>query len=172
MRSRPLKRQGKRTGDALTDSVRLSHEIAVAAPHTIAHRTGMMLSALGNPTAAVDPELRRMVDEKVSAGIESATAMLTGSHGGPELLQDCLGRQIRSAASLTSDLAHSRSPVDLFWAQLRYSHASAGNAAAAWTSLIGVFGAAMLAGTRPVHRIATANARRLTGSTRRGRNGS
>lgn len=154
-------RTAKAARTAVATYARLHREIGIAAPHTIAHRTGMIAAAFGDPAAAADPEFRRMVQEKVQAGADGALAAVLHSSALLNPMMTWAGEQMRLNARLASELTACRLPIDLWAAQLRYSQDTAGNAAAIGSRVSEAIAEVLVAGTRPMHRAATANARRL-----------
>jgi hypothetical protein len=136
-------------------------ELGLAAGNVIARRVALGVAAMGNPAAADHAEFARMVPEKVEAFSAAGGILVQKSAA--------IGRQVArytvSEAGLASQaaigMAACRSPVDLFNAQSRYLAGAAGRLFALGFRLgtmgLAIGGAAMV----PVHRAATANAKRL-----------
>lgn len=125
----------RRNQRKLQHLVNQATELSFAAPQVAAHRMGRMATAGGPPSARDRAEFQRMAAEKPAAWIASWTAM------GWELL--------RAQQAWLASLARSA---------LRMS--PAGPAAMASMFQAASLGL-MASGLEPVHRAATANARRL-----------
>lgn len=126
-------------------------ELAIAAPAVIALRTARMAAAGAAPSAADRREMTRMVDEKVGAFTASWFAMAA--------------RQQRAQQEWWAAFARSWwSP----WLSPRPGVAFDAAAARSFANRIQRSQAAVFAqGLAPLHRAATANLRRLSGSRTR-----
>lgn len=113
-------------------------ELAIAVPQVVAHRTTRMALSGRTPSARDRKEFELMVAEKNAAFIESWNAMA---------VQAMLANQALAASFLKS-----------FFATARGKKPSAARSAAQFQrAALGVLGK----GIAPVHRKATANAKRL-----------
>ena len=136
-------------------------ETMLAAGQTIDHRTRMMRDAAGDPVAMADPEFRLMASEKVDAFWRSHGAMSGKAAPALQTWMTWFSAQARINASALSALAGCRSPQAAAAVQARYLQSSALNAGRAAERLgrLGVATASL--GLGPIHKAATANARRL-----------
>lgn len=150
-----------KVGAALARTAERTTEMGVAAAQTIGIRTGMLMRAAGDPVAMADPEFTLMVREKVEAAMESSLAMGANLSALQAAWTSWLSSQAAIATYAMSGLAQCRSPLDIAMVQSRALDAlqSAGTAAGARLAeaAIGVTGA----GLAPVHKAASANAKRL-----------
>lgn len=154
-------RRGAGAVDAAAATLRDLTEMQLAAARTIGFRLPMIAAATRDPRLLANPELARMVAEKVEAFTASAVAV------GPLLATPPLhaGRWLNDQAAVWSHgfgaLAPALSPFAVWyrWRRLAGDLAVA-NAAygAAMLGALAELGAAALA---PVHKAATGNARRL-----------
>ena len=128
-------------------------DLGLAAATTIGHRTARMMTAAGDPTALADPELARMVTEKLAAGGAASQAVM----------RDLLGIYWSSATWASRQALLNLRALGRF------------GPAFPWALALGMgrrwndFGARLAADShralgnamRPAHRTARANARRL-----------
>lgn len=125
----------RRNQRKLRKIVNQATELSFAAPQVVAHRAGRLALAGNAPSARDAAEFRRMGAEKSAAFAASWIAMV--------------GEAVRAQQAWAASLARS---------MLRMSPIGAPALAALWQSA----GLGLLAsGLEPVHRAATANARRL-----------
>lgn len=136
-------------------------DLGLVSARTIGYRTAMMAEALADPVELTNPEFLRMGTEKMEAAAESAGAM---AHGLADLQKAWMGLFLAPAQAMTTALCGfgaCRSPADLLTAQRRLVEGSI--MAGVNAGLHFAESAAVLAGAglRPIHRKASANARRL-----------
>lgn len=147
--------------DGLMRTATLQGELGVAAARTIGYRTAMMAGALHDPRALTDPEFVRMGAEKVEAAAESATALAVGIADLQEAWIALMTGPVQAAALALGGIGVCRTPMDLMDLQRRWVQDSvtAGMAAGMrFAESAAALGGAALA---PMHRKASANARRL-----------
>lgn len=157
-----LARRNGRTAAAAVKAMRDLAAMNVAAATTIAVRTPMIAAAVQDPRRLADPELSLMVTEKVEAAAAAAAAVASKSALAPAVhATRWLGDHAALLARGTAGMATARS-ADGVWAQwLRMAEGAALINASYGAAMLGAavdLGAAAL---KPVHRAATANARRL-----------
>lgn len=136
-------------------------DLGIVSARTIGYRTAMMAGALTDPVELTNPEFVRMGTEKVEAAAESAGAM---AHGMADLQKAWMALFMAPAQAMMvgmSGFSACRSPGDLLTAQRRLVEGSI--MASVSAGLHFAESAAVLAGAglRPIHRKASANARRL-----------
>lgn len=138
------------TGAALARRFRADAELAAAATRVIAERAAILAEA----DLRAGAEVARMGVEKVSAATEAGTAAWIESFGAARLWLDLWVRQGARTAALVSasDIAATARIAEAMWADLL----ATGAATARLTA--GVADAAI----GPIHRVAVANARRLS----------
>ena len=143
---------------AWTDIAFKAGEMAIASAAVIAHRTGRMASSAVPPSPRDAKEFARMGQEKIDAGLDSASAagryMLAA---GPEMMAHS-GKYMADVTHDMMALVTSRTPGEVFSRQVRLNRTLFGRTASGLSGM-----AAKLAGKalRPIHSRATANARRL-----------
>jgi Phasin protein len=150
-----------RTLAAATASTLKGGELAVASGEVVARRVALGAAALIDPAAADHREFTRMVAEKVTA--LSTVGAIVQQRSGAVMAEMTRFAQSEAALALEAaqQLARCRTPADLAAAQSRIAlgwFARAASRSLAFGALAMRAGGAMLA---PVHRAATANARRL-----------
>lgn len=131
---------------------------------TLAHRLPMLIGAMGDPKAFADPELTRMVEEKVQAGVQVAESLGKSAIAGQQAMAAYAMEQAVANLALSTELA-SRTPDR--WQHPIQTH---GNRAlhrmAALAERIGEIGSKGLSGSmKPAHSRVVANARRLGNKT-------
>jgi hypothetical protein len=152
-----------RIAAAATRLVRDLDEMGRAAVETITHRSAVIAGAVQDPRKLADPELSLMMTEKVEAAAAAATAVLA-----PQLMAmpglyatRWLGDQVALAARSAGQIA--RDPT-VAGAVRQWQRAAEGMAlinAAYATAMLGTMVELSAAALAPVHKAATANARRL-----------
>ena len=165
--SRPSRRPhriGRQLARATTTAVETARhlgELQLAAGRTVAARMTLLADAAADPRLAGNPEFTRMVTEKVEAATHAATAALPhlylcATHGA-RWLSDWVAIWGHGSLRPFPDVA---SPFDVVPAWRLAESLWLVNAAygAAMVGAAAELGRAML---RPVHRTASANARRL-----------
>lgn len=152
---------------ALTRAAIAATETASAASRTILHRSRYLQDALTNPAAWHHPELRRMGTEKVAAAFAAGAAGL----GAGKPFQTALSRWTSNQWKLGFDLANGWHPAPtlpaLWAAQARFMQASAALAMSSAADLAWGWTRMLTAASRPVQRVALANAKRLEALERR-----
>ncbi|MGQ9366258.1 phasin family protein [Azospirillum sp. ST 5-10] len=147
--------------DDLMRTATLQGELGVAAARTIGYRTAMLAGAMQDPQALVDPEFVRMGAEKVEAAAESATALAAGIADLQDAWMALLTGPAQAAALAVGGVGACRTPFDLLDVQRRWMEESIASGMAAglrFAEAAAALGGAALA---PMHRRASANARRL-----------
>ena len=154
------------TGAAWSQLVQMGSEVAVASAHTIAHRTTLMADAAAGAAALDHPEFALMGQEKLDAAVEAGTAMVHGLPAMHGLLAAWAWGQTLRAADAIADASACRSLEALGGVQSRFVETSL--AASVETGARLARSSLRIAGTglRPVHRVASANARRLSSRAR------
>jgi hypothetical protein len=133
----------------------------LAAGQTIAHRSRMLREASNNHAALADPEFSLMAWEKVEAAWRSQGAMHGKTLPALQAWATWVSVQARLNATAMTGLAKCRTAADVAAVQRRYLQSSATNATAAAGRLVQLGIATAAVGLTPVHKAATANARRL-----------
>lgn len=136
-------------------------ELAVASAHVVAARLALIGGAPAAAGVDAASEIARMTPEKVEAFTAAGAAMAghlgaMAAHGARAMAEEGA-----HAARACADLAAARSPMDFAMAQSRYvvgMFARASTGAVAMTSLATRLQADALS---PIHKTATANAKRL-----------
>lgn len=136
-----------------TDPVVRMAEMAVAAGHTIGHRSLMMAQAAGNPTALGHPEFTRMVAEKMAVAAETGAEVARQMAAAQWGWAYWLGAQAQLGAA-----AWAANPAT---AWQRWLKASADQAADVGRRLATDAADLTDASLAPAHRVVSANARRL-----------
>jgi hypothetical protein len=128
-----------------TTALAKAAELSMAVPQVIALRTLRMMSAGASPSARDRKELSRMGTEKVQAFWESVHAMnMQVARASQEYALHAMRQALSAWASPWAMLSYWSAPRPLTQKQLRRS-----------------MGKIVAAGMGPVHKRATANARRL-----------
>ena len=122
-------------------------ELAIAAPQVVAARLAMGVAALGRPTAAANTEAARMISEKTQAFAEGGLA--AGAH------------VVRLGADTAAYLAKEAAASGALFATPFGAAQAAGRFYDYWTGMARVGLQMQAAAMAPVHKTATANARRL-----------
>lgn len=136
-------------------------ELGVVSAKTIGYRTAMMAGALTDPGELTNPEFVRMGTEKVEAAAEAASAVATGF---ADLQKAWMALFLAPAQAVTAGLCGfgaCRSPVEVFSAQQRLVETSVMASYDAGLHFADAAARLTGAGLRPIHRKASANARRL-----------
>ncbi|HEY0837620.1 MAG TPA: phasin family protein [Azospirillum sp.] len=134
-------------------------ELGIAAARTIGYRTAMMAGAMQDPTKLTNPEFLLMGTEKVEAVAKAAHAFTLGLADLQDAWVSLCTLPVRTLSSVFSGgtggwqqapmalwTLHTRIVEDTMAASMRFAQSAA--------SLAG-------AGLAPIHRTASANARRL-----------
>jgi hypothetical protein len=149
-------------GQDLARTAGKTHEMALASFQTIGYRTAMMLQAFGDPVAMANPEFTLMGHEKVEAAVESHRAMM---ESGQVLLESwtawAFGHASTTAKTFT-ELATCRNPADFIRVQQHYLQSTWINATTVAAKLAQAAVHITDAGLIPVHKVVSANAKRLS----------
>ncbi len=154
-------------GAELTRTALKTGEMSVAAGRTIAYRLAMMGEALGDPFAWSDPEFTLMGREKLEAAAEAGVAVYGGLGAFHEGWWLWSTKQAEAMVEAWTALLQPPTPTGLAEAQRRFVNASidaANGAAAGFAVAASRLGGLGLA---PIHKAASANARRLARERRR-----
>lgn len=140
---------------------RMATEIPAATLTTLAFRLPMLWAAMASPKAARDPELSRMVTEKVVAAGRSARAVARGGQAAVSALHRHQTLPLASLAPVKAALAspNPAAALDALWRQGMLTADAAATLAAEMAS-IGTRTVSMA--LAPMHGRVTANARRLS----------
>jgi hypothetical protein len=149
-------------GQDLARTAGKTQEMALASVQTIGYRTAMMFQAFGDPVAMSNPEFTLMGHEKVEAAVESQRAMMESTQYLVETWTTWAFGQARTNTKVLTELATCRSPTDIFGVQQHYLQSSWINATAAAAKLAQAMVRVTDAGLIPVHKVASANAKRLS----------
>jgi len=150
-----------RTFAAAAASTRKSNELAAASGEVIAHRMALGAAALADPMTADHVEFSRMVPEKLAALSAVAAILQRRSAAVIAEMARFAGSEAAIALRAAGELTRCRTPADIAAAQSRFVlgwFARAVSQSLALGALAMSAGGAMLV---PVHRAATANAKRL-----------
>jgi hypothetical protein len=135
-------------------------EVMLASAQVIHHRTGRMAAAGATPSARDRREFALMGQEKIEAGLESASAIAAQMMTLNPLLGPRAVAQMLTGAAAVMSLAASRTPGQ---AMVRHAKLVRAMTQSATTTARLSGAAAELAqrGLKPIHSRATANAKRL-----------
>jgi hypothetical protein len=139
-----------------------TQEMAVASAQTIGYRTAMMLQTFGDPVAMSNPEFTLMGHEKVEAAVESHHAMVGSAQALLESWTAWAFGQANTTTKAFTELATCRTPADIIGVQQHYLLSTWINATAAAAKLAQAAIRITDAGLIPVHKVASANAKRLS----------
>ncbi|WP_148293965.1 hypothetical protein [Azospirillum sp. B4] len=139
------------------------HETAFASAHTINARLGLLAQTGGDPVAlGTNPEFERMGREKVEAFADSALALV----GGMRAFQDAWWRwrdhQVDALGEFARATWSSWHPGDWVTAERRLVTSTLRAATGAFTRFSHATSRLGGLGLAPIHRAASANARRLS----------
>lgn len=135
-------------------------EMMLASAQVIRHRTGRMAAAGATPSARDRREFALMGQEKIEAGVESASAMAAQMmRMNPLLGSRAFGHMMAGAAAVMS-LAASRTASQAMARHVRLVRTMM-ESAPATTQLSGATARLAQRGLKPIHSRATANAKRL-----------
>jgi hypothetical protein len=149
-------------GQDLARTAGKTHEMALASVQTIGYRTAMMFQAFGDPVAMSNPEFTLMGHEKVEAAVESQRAMMESTQNLLEGWTAWAFGQARTNAKAFSELAACRTPADILGVQQHYLQSTWINATTAAAKLAQASIRITDAGLIPVHKVVSANAKRLS----------
>ena len=138
-----------------------------ASAEVIAVRTTRMAQGLTDPKGQDMVELSLMTSEKTAAMAASAEALAANAGAvGERLGRDALDEGLRAMRAAT-EMADAGSPAEAVQAQFRYAMGWWGRAAAQALTLNGELIKAQTEAMAPIHKTATANAKRLRKPPRR-----
>ena len=149
-------------GQDLARTAGKTQEMALASVQTIGYRTAMMFQAFGDPVAMSNPEFTLMGHEKVEAAVESQRAMMESAQ---ELIESWTAwafGQAKTNAKAFTDLTTCRNPSDFIGVQQHYLQSTWINATTVAAKLAQATVRITDAGLIPVHKVASANAKRLS----------
>jgi hypothetical protein len=149
-------------GQDLARTASKTHEMALASVQTIGYRTAMMFQAFGDPVAMSNPEFTLMGHEKVEAAVESHRAMMESGQALLESWTAWAFGQVNTTTKAFTELATCRTPADIIGVQQHYLLSTWINATAATAKLAQAAICITDAGLIPVHKVVSANAKRLS----------
>lgn len=155
------------TGAAIAKTMRAGTALTLAAGQTIARR-GVLLQGTGAVAQRqARGEMLRMVPEKIMAGAAAGMAMWSHTARLNGMVLNYWSGHMMRMLSLTSNLMSSRTPQGAAASMMRSAESGLSHNVSA--QLTGVRAAQTLAqaGAKPLHRVAAANAKRLTRSAKR-----
>ena len=135
-------------------------EMMLASAQVIQHRTGRMAAAGAAPSARDRREFALMGQEKVEAGVESASAMAAQMMAMNPLLGPRAFRHMMAGAGALMSLAASRTAGQAMARHAKLVRTMTESAATA-AQLSGATARLAQRGLKPIHSRATANAKRL-----------
>jgi hypothetical protein len=157
---RHLKRVRRAVAEVGATSARAG-ELGVAAGKVVAHRVGLGLAALANPLDADHAEFARMVPEKTEAFTAAGTIMLERTAAIGQRIAAHTMKEAMLAGRAGLEMAATADPASLLRVQSRFLAGAASRfielAMQVGGMSLAIGGAALV----PVHRTATANARRI-----------
>jgi hypothetical protein len=127
----------------------------------IAARTTLMAQGLTDPRGQDMVELSLMSSEKAEAMAASAGALATNAGAMGERLGQVALDEGSRAMQAAMEMAQARSPVEAAQAQFRYAMGWWGRATSQTLTLNRELAKAQLEAIAPIHKTATANAKRL-----------
>lgn len=139
----------------------MAAEVPAAAFVTIAHRLPMIFAAAIEPRERANPELSRMVHEKVKAATQSATAMSQGVAKAGQAVSQHFEEQGRAGAKIAAApiVTTPAAAAQLFW---RQAQANLSASALLTVTLFDVAAGTAAATLSPMHKKVAANAKRLS----------
>ena len=149
-------------GQDLARTAGKTHEMALASVQTISYRTAMMFQAFGDPVAMSNPEFTLMGHEKVEAAVESQRAMMESTQNLLEGWTAWVFGQARNNVKAFSELVACRTPADILGVQQHYLQSTWINATTTAAKLAQASIRITDAGLIPVHKVVSANAKRLS----------
>jgi hypothetical protein len=142
-------------------NVRKTQELLAASGQVVAKRMTLGAAALVNPATADHAEFARMVPEKAKAFSEAGAAWLRWSGAISGHMSSFVSRELLTATQAAAEMALCRTPTSLAAAQHRFATAWFARAVSHSIALGSLSARSHSAAMAPVHRAATANARRL-----------
>ena len=157
-------RDAAKIGDTLADvatSYGKHGELALASGEVVAKRLALGAAAMVDPLGADHAELARMIPEKVAAFSDAGAVLLQRSGAVARQVAKFAANEMALAMRAGMALAACRTPAELATAQSRLVTAWFGRAMSQSIALGSMAVRSQAAAMAPVHRTATANARRL-----------
>jgi hypothetical protein len=157
-------RDVRKLGDMMTlagTSSARNSALATAAGEVIGRRIALGAAALADPMGADHGEFAKMIPEKAAAFSMAGLIWLQWSGRVAQELAAFAANEAALAAQAGAAMAGCRTPGDLMLAQGNFALAWFGRALSHSVALGGMALRSQAAATAPVHRSATANARRL-----------
>lgn len=136
-------------------------EILTASAQVIAARTALMARGLTDPRGQDMVELSLMSSEKTEAIAASATALAANVGAMGQRLGQAALDEGALAVRAATEMAEARTPAEAAEAQFRYALGWWGRAASQAMTLNGEMMKAQAEAIAPIHKTATANAKRL-----------
>ena len=136
-------------------------EILTASAQVIAARAALIARGLTDPKGQDMAELALMSSEKTQAAAASATALALNAEAMGRRLGQAAMAEGALAMRAATEVAEARTPVEAAEAQFRYALGWWGRAASQAMTLNGEMMKAQAEAIAPIHKTATANARRL-----------
>ena len=135
-------------------------EMMLASAQVIHHRTGRMVAAGAKPSARDRREFALMGQEKIEAGVESASAIAAQMMTMNPLLGPRAFKHMMAGAAVVMSLAASRTAGQAMARHAKLVRTMT-QSAAATAQLSGAAGRLAQRGLKPIHSRAAANAKRL-----------
>ncbi|WP_114395214.1 hypothetical protein [Oleisolibacter albus] len=149
-------------GTELAATAAVLAETGWAAQTVVFHRLTRLAGILTDPATANDPEFRTMVWEKMQAATKACLAVMEGMRVVQEAGWDWTGHQWDATEKTLFSLCFATSPEQWMRLQVRYAEASLDAAETACARMTVAASRLGGLGLRPIHKVARANARRLT----------
>jgi len=127
----------------------------------IAARSLLIAQGLADPRAADLAEMSLMGTEKAEAMTASAEALADHAGAMGERLAKATADETRLATLAARAVAQARTPAEAAQAQMQYAMGWWGRAGAQWLALNDEIARAQADALAPIHKAATANAKRL-----------
>lgn len=138
-----------------------TNEMLLASSHVIAHRTQLMARAGTTPNASEQREMKRMIDEKTSAAVASASAMSARTGQIVAASTSQIFAQMAASSSLFFDLATGVATGRIAASPSRAMRKMVSDSGRNATQLSSAAAQIANAGIEPFHKRATSNAKRL-----------
>lgn len=138
-----------------------TNEMLFASSQVIAHRTQLMARAGATPNASEQREMKRMIDEKTSAVVASASAMSTRTGQILAASTSQMFAQMAAGSSLFFDLATGAATGRMAATQSRTMSKMVNDSGRNATQMSTAAAQIASAGIEPFHKRATSNAKRL-----------
>jgi hypothetical protein len=136
-------------------------ELAMASAQVIAARMAVLGTHSFAPTAETATEMALMAPEKVEAFANAGVSMAGHLGGMAAEGAKAVARESLIAAEACADIASARSPMDFALAQSRYVAGWFGRATTDYIAMAALTTKLQADALAPIHKTATANAKRL-----------